>query len=122
MGQIYHRETLVKNTGPRKKKNEKNRKRNMIMNFHVSPEEKDLIERRMSLTGLSKVDYFVDSCMHQRIHVVGNIKTFDAIRESVREIDNHIRSIEFTNEMDQGLLVELRTILEILDSVFKEDE
>ena len=47
MGKIYRRETLKTSTTP-KKKDEKRRKRNVIMNFRVSPEEKERIEEHLS--------------------------------------------------------------------------
>ena len=46
MGKIYRRETLKTSTTP-KKKDEKRRKRNVIMNFRVSQEEKERIEERI---------------------------------------------------------------------------
>ena len=42
MAKIYRRTTLI--SGTKKKKDEKKRKRNIIMNFRVSPEEKQMIE------------------------------------------------------------------------------
>ena len=53
MDKIYRRETQLGGT-PKKKKNEKNRKRNVIMNFRVSPAEKEAIDARIAMTGLSK--------------------------------------------------------------------
>ena len=46
MGKIYRRETLKTSTTSKKK--DENRKRNVIMNFRVSPEEKERIEERIS--------------------------------------------------------------------------
>ena len=43
MDKIYRRPTQL-GGAPKKKKNEKNRTRNVIMNFRVSPKEKELIE------------------------------------------------------------------------------
>ena len=60
MGKIYRRETLKTSTTP-KKKDEKRRKRNVIMNFRVSPEEKERIEERIALSGLMKSEYFINS-------------------------------------------------------------
>ena len=42
MGKIYRKETLKTSTTP-KEKDEKRRKRNVIMNFRVSPEEKSVL-------------------------------------------------------------------------------
>lgn len=58
MDKIYRRETQLGGT-PKKKKNEKNRKRNVIMNFRVSPAEKEAIDARIAMTGLSKSDFLL---------------------------------------------------------------
>ena len=87
---IYRRSTQSK--GKRKsrsKKNEKNRVRNVIMNFRVSPTEKELIETRIKLTGMLKSKFFIQSCLYQTILVKGNIKTFTEIK---KQIDDHTGS------------------------------
>lgn len=52
MAQIFHRATLI--SGVAKKKNDKNRKRNIILNFRVSEEEKRLIEKGLNCQGWQK--------------------------------------------------------------------
>ena len=47
MAKIYRRDNLVSGVTP-KKKNEKNRKRSVIVNFRVTPEEKQLIDERIA--------------------------------------------------------------------------
>lgn len=116
MAKIYRRSTLI--SGTKKKKKEKNRVRNIIVNFRVSPEEKEMIENRIRLSGLAKGEFFIRSCTGQKIVATGNIKTFDAIRESVKEIDKHLLGISMAEELDEGILLEFRTILEMLDSIY----
>ena len=59
---IYRRVTQPSgNPKTTMKKNVKNRKRSMIMNFRVTPEEKELIEARIKLSGLSKETFFIDT-------------------------------------------------------------
>ena len=60
MAKIYRRSTLI--AGTEKKKNEKKRVRNVIMNFRVSPEEKEMIEKRIRLSGRAKGEFFIQSC------------------------------------------------------------
>ena len=100
------------------KKNEKNRKRNMILNFRVTPEEKELIEARIRLSGLSKETFFIESCLYQAIFVKGNVKTFDAIRKSMGAIEKQLTEMDFPENPDKQILVELRTILELLEKIF----
>ena len=53
---MFRPESLQKRTKQikaKKKKNEKNRKRNHILNFRVSQEEYDLINKQVEISGLS---------------------------------------------------------------------
>lgn len=50
MSKIFKRESL--RTKGRKLKVDKNRKRNIIVNFRMSPEEKSLLEEKIALSGL----------------------------------------------------------------------
>ena len=47
MAKIYRRDNLISGAQP-KKKNEKNRKRSVIVNFRVTPEEKQFIDERIA--------------------------------------------------------------------------
>lgn len=121
MDKIYRRSTQFRDT-PKKKKNEKNRVRNTIMNFRVSPSEKDRIEERIQLTGLTKVEFFIQSCLYQAILVKGNIKTFSTIKEKMADIYEVIDKNPNLEDLDSNRLEDLKTILEILDRLFGKNE
>ena len=120
MAKIYRRTTLI--SGAKKKKDEKKRKRNIIMNFRVSPEEKQMIEERVRLSGMAKGEYFIQSCMHQKISVLGNIRTFDAIKESVPKLDRKLMELQSVEELDEVTLESLRMVLELLDGIYNKRE
>ena len=111
---IYRRFTQSKGTKP-KRKNEKNRLRNTIMNFRVSPKEKELIEARISATGMEKADFFI-------IFVRGNIRSFTEIRNRIEELAKTIHRNPRLEEMDPAQAETLKTILEILDRRFEKEE
>lgn len=115
---IYRQDTLLKNTKP-KKKDEKNRKKSACVNFRVTLEEKEIIFNRIRLSGLKIQDYVAQSCMYNQISVVGNIKTFDAIRNEMKTIDEHLMSLKSVDELE---LENLRIILEILDGFYKNSD
>ena len=117
MEKIYRRPTQL-GGAPKKKKNEKNRTRNVIMNFRVSPKEKELIEARIAMTGLSKSEFFIESCMYQTILVRGNIRTFDEIKTRMREIAEAIAENPQIEDLEPELIVSMKTILEIMDRIF----
>lgn len=121
MAKIYRRDNLVSGVTP-KKKNEKNRKRSVIVNYRVTPEEKQLIDERIALSGLPRAEFFIQSCMHQKVITFGNVKTFDAIRKKLLVIDEHLQAVEKSEELDLEILESLRMILEMLVGLEREDE
>ena len=121
MAKIYRRDNLVSGVTP-KKKNEKNRKRSVIVNYRVTPEEKQLIDERIALSGLPRAEFFIQSCMQQKVITFGNVKTFDAIRKKLLVIDEHLQAVQKSEELDLEILESLRMILEMFAGLEREDE
>jgi hypothetical protein len=121
MAKIYRRDNLALGVVP-KKKNEKNRKRSVIMNFRVTPEEKQFIDERIALSGLPRAEYFIQSCMQQKVITFGNVKTFDAIKKKLLVIDEHLQAVGKSEELDLEILESLWMILEMLAGLEREDE
>ena len=115
MAKIYRRDNLVSGVTP-KKKNEKNRKRSVIVNFRVTPEEKQLIDERIALSGLPRAEFFIQSCMHQKVITFGNVK------KKLIVIDEHLQAVGKSEELDLEILESLRMILEMLAGLEREDE
>ena len=84
MDKIFRRESLKEVTT--KKTKEQSRKRNLIMNFRVTPEEKDMINKRIEVSGLTRAEFFIQSCLFQSIEVKGNIRVTDAMKNNLRDI------------------------------------
>ena len=121
MAKIYRRDNLVSGVTP-KKKNEKNRKRSVIVNFRVTPEDKQLIDERIALSGLPRAEFFIQSCMYQKVITFGNVKTFDGIKKKLLVIDEHLQAVEKSEELDLKTLESLRMILEMFVGLERKDE
>lgn len=118
MNKIYYNNKPKQNEQNNKNNNyEQNRKRNVVMNFRVTPTEKQLIDARIKLTGLSRSDFFIMSCMYQKILVKGNIKTFSVMRDKIHEIAQAINKTPDLANMDPEQRESLRIILEILQDM-----
>lgn len=120
---IYRRETQL-GDAPKKKKDEKARKRNVIMNFRVTPQEKELIEQRIAISGMQKAEFFIQSCMYQSILVRGNVKTFDELKERIRKMEKVFdQSVADRGDALSGYglkeLESLRMILELFQAVYR---
>lgn len=112
---IYRRTTQLSDT-PKRKDDEKARKRNVIVNFRVSQKEKELIDRRIELSGLKKSDYFIESCLYQKILVKGNIRTSDTMKEQLGKITDILNAMEgkdFSDTLSQEDVMTLKTIAEM---------
>ena len=119
MTKIFKRDTLISGVSP-KMKDEKKRKRSVIVNFRVTPEEKKLLDNRIELSGMQRQDFFIQSCLYQKIITYGNIRTFDVMRKKVVEINKHLNLISKSEELDFEVLESLRMILEMLDGLEEE--
>ena len=90
----------------------KARKRNVILNFRVTEQEKGLIEK--------KSDYFIESCLYQKILVKGNIRTSDKMKEQLAKIADALKESEeedFSDVLSGEDVIAVKTILEMLTKI-----
>ena len=121
MSRIYKRNNLITGVIP-KKKDEHARKRNVIINNRVTPEDRDIIYKRFELSGLTVQEYITVCCKYSKVTAIGNVKSFDAIRKEMKVIDEHLCQVQRADELDLQVLESLRAILEILNGLYKEEE
>ncbi len=116
MTKIFRRDNLVRNVKPKERVPDKRRKKNIVIAFRVTPEENELIRRRVELSGLKKQDYYLQAILGHKTCVVGNVRTFDAIWKRIEEVDEHLQSIQRVDELDPVILRSLENVIELLDS------
>jgi hypothetical protein len=111
---MFIRDNLTKNIASKKKKDDEHaRVRNQILNFRTTLEERKKIEDRIALSGLTKSEFLIQSCMNQKIVVQGNVKVFAEINKQLAVIMEHITSTDFPENLDEDILENLRTIMEL---------
>ena len=120
MNKIYKRNNLVKGVDG-KKQDEHARKKNIILNNRVTPEDRDIIYKRIELSGLTIQDYITQCCKYGKVTAVGNVKSFDAIRKEMKVIDEHLCQVQRADELDLQVLESLRAILEILEGFYDKE-
>ena len=92
------------------------RVRKLNLNMHVSLEEKEMIDDRVALSGLSKRDFCVQSLMHQKVVCLGNIRVTSEMQRQLCSIEKRLLETESSAELDVRLLEKLRMILELLNA------
>lgn len=94
--------------------------RSVTVAFRMSEEERDLLDAKVRLSGLSKQDYIIDRLLGWEVKVYGNPKVYKALKNQMNEILDELKRIEAGQIMDDDLL-ELIRIVSITLNDMKED-
>ena len=105
-----------------KNRDNKNRWRNITVGFRVSPEENELINKAVALSGLPKQEYCYRRCLNQEIVVQGNPRLYKALRKELAEVLTELKRIETGNSVDEELLNVIELITIILGGLKGENE
>lgn len=105
-----------------KNRDEHNRWRNITVGFRVSPEENELLNRAVALSGLPKQEYCYRKCMNRDVVVQGNPRVFKALRNQLAEVLTELQRIESESEVDEDLLDVIEMIADILGGLKEESE
>ena len=105
-----------------KNRDNKNRWRNITVGFRVSPEENELINKAVALSGLPKQEYCYRRCLNQEIVVQGNPRVYKALRMELAKVLTELKRIEARDSVDEELLNVIELITVILGGLKGEDE
>ena len=98
------------------------------ISFRISPREREEIEAKILASGMSKKDYFVRSCIYNRVCVVGRkeliyqlVEELKIMQTNIREVTEQFKQAEVTlsaeglQDMRNDCLDMLKAILWMLD-------
>ena len=97
-----------------------NRWRNRQVAFRLSPEEADLLDSFVKISGLTKQDYITQCLLTNSVVVQGNSRVYKALRDSMAEIHGELQRIEAGAGLNDELLEVIRFIAKVMDGM-KED-
>lgn len=63
------------------------------ISFRVSPRQREEMEARIMASGLAKKDYFIRSCMNNRVCVVGKKELVYRLVEELKVMQTNIREV-----------------------------
>ena len=98
----------------------KGRWRNKVVAFRVSPEEDELLETKVRLSGLTKQDYIISRLLEKEITVVGNPRGYKALRNQMESIYEELQRIAAGETVDDELQETLQLVAITLNEM-KED-
>lgn len=88
----------------------KGRWRNVIVSFRMSPEERDDLNVRVKLSGLTKQDYVIKRLLEREVIVIPSSRLYKAVREQMTEILSELKRIENGKNVDGDLLAVIETV------------
>lgn len=91
-----------------------NRLRSKIVSFRMSPEEAQLLDDFVSLSGLNKQDYLISRVLQRDVIVQGNPRVYKALRN---ELTNLINELQNSSQVDDEFLLVLKQSLDILSDM-----
>jgi len=81
-----------------------NRFRCITVGFRVSPEEHELINRVVALSGLTKQEYCYQKCLDREIVVQGNPRVFRALKLELAAVLDELKRIEAGSGVNPDLM------------------
>src|SRR5699024_2474285 len=82
----------------KKRNKKKNRKRNRILNFRVSEEEYDLINKKIAISGLKKQDYFLQMLLNHEVNIINDYRLSDNIAKEIFQLAKVIKKFGKLND------------------------
>ena len=95
-----------------KKLDAKGRWRNKTTSFMMSPEEREDLDTRVRLSGLTKQEYMVRRLLERDVVVQPSSRIFKALRDQMTEILEELKRIENGANIDDELLATIKTVAE----------
>ena len=86
--------------------------RNITVGFRVSPEENELINKAVALSGLPKQEYCYRRCLEQDVVVQGNPRVYKALKTELTAVLEELKRIENGGNVNDDLL-------EVIDQINK---
>lgn len=90
--------------------------------FRLSPEEADLLDTYVKLSGLTKQDYITRRLLAQDVVVQGNPRIFKALRNQLDELLQELRRLSNGENMSPELLETIHFIAIIMNGMKEESD
>ena len=94
--------------------------RNQTVAFRVSPEEDELLETAVKLSGLTKQDYIIRRLQEKEVVVTGNPRVYKALKNELAKVLNELKRLKKGDDVPEDLLEVIRLITVTMDGMKEE--
>ena len=84
--------------------------RNKVVAFRMSPEEDELLETAVRLSGLTKQEYIVRRLQEKEVVVTGNPRVYKALKNELAKVLNELKSMKKGDNVSEDLLEVIQLI------------
>lgn len=91
------------------------------ISFRISPREREEIEAKIFASGMKKKDYFIRSCIYNRVCVVGRKETVYQIVEKLQEMQKRMEELaeQIKDEKSEVTTEEIRELQKAYEDMLK---
>ncbi len=104
-----------------KQKQEKNRKRPIMMAFRVSLDEYAMLKQLMLLSGKTKTDFILSACLKQKVQVIGGKFASDRLAHEIKLLKEALVEKSVPTELME-LLAECKELVAKLISLLSKQQ
>lgn len=97
-----------------------NRFRSRQVAFRLSPEEADLLDTYVKLSGLTKQDYITSKLLNKDVIVQGNPRVYNALRIQLEDVRMQLQRIAGSSDISPELMDTIRFISNIMNEMKEE--
>ncbi|MCH5316546.1 MAG: hypothetical protein J1E05_01095 [Eubacterium sp.] len=100
----------------------KNRWRNKIVSFRMSPEEAELLNGLVKVSGLNKQDYLICRALQRDVVIYGNPRVYIGLKKELIALYNEFQRLNDCSQISDEQLLILNQIIKILEGMNKNYE
>ena len=91
--------------------------RNKVVAFRMSPEEDELLETAVRLSGLTKQEYIIRRLQEKEVVVTGNPRVYKALKNELAKVLNELKSMKKGENVSEDLLEVIQLITVTMDGM-----
>lgn len=92
----------------------KGRFRSVTVGFRMSPEEADLLNRLVKISGMNKQDYLIDRALQTEITVIANTRVYIGLKRELTKLCEELNRINNSSDISNEQMTLIEQIVTIL--------
>lgn len=100
----------------------KNRLRSVVVGFRMSPEEAELLNSLVKVSGLNKQDYLINRALQRDVIVNGNPRVYIGLKKELIALCNELQRLNDCSQITDEQFILLNQIMKILNEMRLNDD